>query len=89
MKNIYKKKPNTIEAIRFTRQNIDEVEAFVNDPKAVIRVARCPGALMELVMPTLNGEVIAVEGNYLIKGVQGAVHPCDSITFEANYESIL
>jgi len=43
---------------------------------------RIPG----LVIPTLEGEMTANAGDYIIKGVQGEFYPCKPDIFEATYE---
>lgn len=39
----------------------------------------------DLLIPTLEGEMAAREGDYIIKGVQGEFYPCKPAIFEATY----
>lgn len=39
-----------------------------------------------LLLPTLEGEMLAVEGDFIIKGVQGEFYPCKPDIFAATYE---
>lgn len=40
----------------------------------------------ELIITTLEGEMICRAGNYVLKGVKGEFYPCDSAIFDATYE---
>ena len=39
-------------------------------------------------IPTLEGEMIASVGDYIIRGVQGEYYPCKPDIFELTYEKI-
>ena len=39
-----------------------------------------------LTIPTLEGEMTASDGDYIIKGVQGEFYPCKPDIFEKTYE---
>lgn len=41
-----------------------------------------------LIVLTLEGEMVAREGDYIIRGVQGEVYPCKPDIFEATYERV-
>jgi hypothetical protein len=79
----FRKKPVVIEAVQFNGKNDLEVSAFVgengydpteNGPSWVIR--------------TLEGEMRADPGDWIIKGVQGEFYPCKPDIFEATYEAV-
>jgi hypothetical protein len=40
------------------------------------------------VIPTLEGEHIANENDYIIRGVKGEFYPCKPDVFELTYEKI-
>ena len=42
-----------------------------------------------LVIPTLEGNMIASLGDYVIKGVNGEFYPCKPDIFEKTYERVL
>jgi hypothetical protein len=42
----------------------------------------------KLVIATLEGEMVASEGDYIICGVQGEYYPCKPNIFEATYEPV-
>lgn len=43
--------------------------------------------VLALAIPTLEGLMIAHEGDWIIKGVQGELYPCKPDVFAATYES--
>lgn len=76
----YRKKPVKIEAVKWTGDNYSEIEEFTNDTSYLLR--RC------LFIKTLEGELIANTGDYIIKGVKGEFYPCKPDIFEKTYEEI-
>lgn len=40
-----------------------------------------------IVIPTLEGEMIASKGDWIIRGVQGELYPCKPDIFEVTYEA--
>lgn len=90
MSKLYRKKPVVIEAVQFTRDTIAEVVAFTGG-QAYDFCVRCekgrPGVL-QCIVPTLEGQHIATEGDYIIKGVKGEFYPCKPDIFEQTYEEV-
>lgn len=41
-----------------------------------------------IVIKTLEGDILAKEGDYIIKGVQGEFYPCKPDIFEQTYEIV-
>lgn len=41
-----------------------------------------------LIVLTLEGEMVARDGDWIIKGVQGEVYPCKPDVFEQTYEAV-
>lgn len=54
----------------------DESTAHVNDHAAIAARIR-----------TLEGDMVADEGDWIIRGVKGELYPCKPDIFEATYES--
>ncbi|WP_164670958.1 hypothetical protein [Virgibacillus doumboii] len=79
----YRKRPVVIEAVEWNGANHLITETFMKD---------CEGAhvtyenyqLGEVVIPTLEGEMRARVGDYIIKGVNGEFYPCKPDIFEKN-----
>jgi hypothetical protein len=84
----YRKKPVVIEAIQFNRNNITEVEAFTEYVAHTFQIERRIDGIATCIIPTLEGQHIATEGDYIIKGVQGELYPCKPDIFEKTYEKV-
>jgi hypothetical protein len=72
----YKKKPIVIEALQW-QNDFDDVITF------------CPIAKMvdgSLIIPTLEGDHIVSDGDYIIKGIAGEFYPCKEAIFNMTYE---
>lgn len=77
----YTKKPVEIRAIQFTGDNQGDIaEAF---PYMDFEDDITNGAL---IIETLEGEIIASPGDYIIEGIKGEYYPCKPDIFEATYE---
>lgn len=80
----YKKKPVVIEAIQFTEETKDMCFNFV-------RTSSYPcfeNSVPVLKIQTLEGDMIARFGDYIIKGVRGEFYPCRKDIFEETYEEV-
>ena len=93
----YRKKPLVIEAIKLRTNNIKEVEEFIGDKKIVFNCDMSREKFEEykdivrnngLKVKTLEGEVIASIGDYIIKGVIGEFYPCKPDVFKKTYEKV-
>lgn len=83
MINLYKKKPVIVEALQFDGKNLHEAETFVGkELKAKVH----SNDLYEVVIETLEGDMIASPGDYIIKGVKEEFYPCKPDIFEATYD---
>lgn len=83
----YKKKPVVIEAIQFTRDNWNEIVAFTGGAAVNITIERRPDGKCTCIIPTLEGDHIASEYDYIIKGVNGEFYPCKPEIFRKTYEA--
>lgn len=76
----YRKKPAEIEAIRFIGSNYEEIREFIDQNTL------CSDS--SIVIPTLEGDMVAQKGDYIIKGVQGEFYPCKPEIFKETYEKV-
>lgn len=81
----YKKKPITVQAIKFTRENWDEIIAFTNGTAHTLKIEKRINGECTCIIPTLEGEHIAKEGDYIIKGIKGEFYPCKPDIFVQSY----
>jgi len=81
----FRKKPVVVEAIRYLPDgsNVDEVDAFLGG----IEWKTCSPMLA--VIHTLEGNMLASPGDWIIKGVKGEFYPCKPDIFEATHEAVL
>lgn len=81
----YRKKPVTIEAMQWTVDNKDELIKFTNGDFYQKEVDK--GTSFATVN-TLEGEHIATENDFIIKGIKGEHYPCKPDIFEITYEAL-
>lgn len=83
----YRKKPVVIEAMHLTRDEgrQDDIINWAEGNNTTINAL--PSG--SLVIPTLEGDMIANFGDYIIKGVKGEFYPCKADIFEATYDLVL
>lgn len=84
----FRKKPVVIEAMQFDENNGDEVMDWVNSHFEGSIIATYPQHCAEICISTLEGNVFAQYGDWIIKGVQGEFYPCKPDIFEATYEEV-
>ena len=80
MSKKYRKKPVVIEAIQWTGKNLPEIDNFIGkivDNKETT-----------LVIHTLEGDMEASIGDYIIKGINGEFYPCKPDIFDKTYEEV-
>lgn len=87
----YRKKPIIIEAIKWDGLNVSDVNTFCGG-KAGFQITDSAwqvhkaGVHTRLYIATLEGELSASVGDYIIKGVHGELYPCKPDIFEETYE---
>lgn len=82
----YVKKPVVIEAIKFTRDNWDDVREFTKGIATNMVIERNPDGKCWCTVGTLEGDHMAMEGDYIIKGIKGEYYPCKPDIFKATYD---
>ena len=82
----YRKKPVVIEAAQFRGpDNVYELVRWINENGVQADAARAGGAFF-IYIPTLEGQMRADVGDWIIKGVKGEFYPCKPDVFDATYE---
>ena len=90
----FRKKPVVIEAKEVPTSGYNALDPF-SDAVADL-AAWCGGGVMRNVstatlcidIPTLEGTMRALPGDWIIKGVAGEFYPCKPDIFEATYERV-
>ena len=80
----YVKKPIPIRALQYTGDNREEILEFTNEQAIFKDVA----GMKELVIHTLEGDMIAVPGSYVVIGPRGEAYPVRGDIFEETYEEL-
>ena len=87
----FRKKPVVIEAIQWNGNNFDEIKSFTNINAryySYYEHNEYYESKNTLVIKTLEGDMVASKGDYIIRGVKGEYYPCKPDIFEATYEKV-
>jgi hypothetical protein len=84
----YRKKPVVIEALIWdgSLACYDTIEDWAGPEKLHLFTDR--GGNLVLEIKTLEGDMRANEGDFIIRGVKGEFYPCKPDIFEATYECV-
>lgn len=96
----YRKKPIVIEAVQLLWQNWEDIcvhagvgelvkgrpEGCYIDDKG--EITKDSTGRIGLAIPTLEGLMLGIEGDWIIKGVKSELYPCKPDIFEATYEKV-
>ena len=80
----YRKRPVVIEAIQWSGSNWHLMLDWVKWQYGA-DVFNDHG---KLIIPTLEGDMTADEGDWVIRGIAGEFYPCKPDIFEATYEAV-
>lgn len=84
----YKKKPVIIEALQFKSdmsvKDLNDLIDFIG-MRNIIDIGRDN---LYLTIRTLEGNMTASSGDYIIKGIQGEFYPCKLDIFEKTYDKV-
>jgi hypothetical protein len=78
---LYRKKPIVIEAVQWTGDILDfqPIHDMAGDHPVGVNGKN-------LIVFTLEGQMLAQPGDWIIKGVKGELYPCKPDIFDATYE---
>ena len=79
----YRKKPVVIEAVQWDGKNTAAIDDFVPTES---RLWMAGMDFIALRIRTMEGDMIANTGDWIIKGVKGEFYPCKPDIFAATYE---
>lgn len=79
----YRKKPVVIEAMHFGRDTVKDIVAWCG-----ANTVKSGNTVAWLSVFTLEGNMKAEKGDYIIKGVKGEFYPCKPDIFAATYEAV-
>lgn len=90
----YRKKPVVIDAIQYISLNSQEIESFVGKTLKMAMesetayVADQGAPIFSLIIPTLEGNMKVMPGDYVIRGIANEYYPCKEAIFHATYEPV-
>ncbi len=81
----YRKKPVVVEAIQYTGNNFADLVEFIGgiEERHKIDIHRD-----SIFIKTLEGDMQAKKGDYIIRGVKGELYPCREDIFNETYEEV-
>lgn len=79
----YRKKPVVVEAVQWTGENFDELQAFMKDGVGDFIMIE-----QRLDIYTLEGSYFAQVGDYIIKDEKGEFYSCKPNIFRKTYEEV-
>lgn len=95
----YRKKPVEIEAMQLSWDNWNAICQWIGpfkdgmrgvyvDPKTGLWSIKpdFPNSEIGMLIPTLEGTMLAREGDYIIRGVKGEYYPCKPDIFSETYD---
>lgn len=82
----FRKKPVVIEARRFDQQSVEGGEALADWCRGRLRGTKLMYEDRVIRIDTLEGEIEASFGDWIIKGVKGEFYPCKPDIFDLTYE---
>ena len=88
----YRKRPVVVEALQI-HGNVSEIKEFIGENgDAHINDYAWKAGLGQpctvVTIHTLEGDMKAIDGDYIIKGVKGEFYPCRKDIFEETYELV-
>lgn len=86
----YRTNPCEIEAIQITRETFfKELKDFCGDDICYdLSIEKCINGKAYCWVHTIEGEMQATEGDYIIKGLRGEFYHCKQNIFEKKYELV-
>ena len=90
MIKMFRKKPCVIEAIQLLEEQLMSVFEFIGESKNYpeCKIAGINPANGKFTIKTLEGDMIAEVGDWIIKGIKGEFYPCKPDIFKESYEEV-
>ena len=92
----YRKKPVVVDVVQWDGRNLSKIEEFLGKSFLGYRILSDSAwqvgkgiPVTEIAIETIDSVAKAVNGDYIIKGIQGEFYPCKPDIFEATYELLI
>lgn len=89
-----RKKPVEVEAYPLLMEYVNEIKRWADDAITIKSISyldhhlKMPRVRLEAMIKTLEGEMHAIEGDWIIKGVNGEFYSCKDDIFRKTYDII-
>ena len=84
----FRKKPVVVEAMRLTKDNYNIIKDWIGKKSFCLHRDEKTSFPLAVVVKTLEGDMYARVGDWIIKGVEGEFYPCKPDIFEKTYEKV-
>lgn len=84
---IFRKKPVEIQAMQWTGENIEALLQFVADDSMYFGMDQYDN-ITDLFISTLEGDMKANVGDWIIRGLKGEYYPCSNEIFIMSYDKV-
>lgn len=81
----FRKRPIVVEAMQFTGINAGDIVRWAKNDH-VTNLEFGPKKYHAINIATVEGDMLATEGDWIIKGVNGEFYPCKPMIFAKTYE---
>lgn len=83
----FRKKPVEIQAIQWTGENVEALLQFVADDSMYFGMDQYDN-ITDLFISTLEGDMKANVGDWIIRGLKGEYYPCSNEIFIMSYDKV-
>lgn len=83
----FRKKPVEIQAIQWTGENVEALIQFVADDSLYFGMDQYDH-ITDLFITTLEGDMKANVGDWIIRGLKGEYYPCSNEVFTMSYDVV-
>lgn len=84
----FRKKPVVIEAEQFVVWDTNKIPVYILIHGVTFPIYKNDKGHPYIVIPTLEGQHIATNLDWIIKGINGELYPCKPDIFEKTYEAV-
>jgi hypothetical protein len=84
----WRKRPVEVDALQWRVVNHEQMKAWLGDAYLAVLSKHVRGKAAHLSVRTLEGQLAAAPGDWIVKGIQGEFYPMKPDIFEATYEPV-